>query len=226
MGMAKRIMKHGWLVAFIVIIVIGYTQRDFLFPGLFDDEHPVDPETQTVAVSPVDTPPDVGRDERLLSDRDVEASQSEMPQPMEDQGPAPDSEADLQDSDQATTDDEQLARWGRPPEQFGGNDVVKRTDRARAAFWGGDYDRAVILYQELIADYRNDPDLYGEMGNVYYAQGQWNEAAEAYYKAAKRLLERGQVSRAARLNRVIRSMDAEMADQLNRELAAVRHRNQ
>lgn len=230
MGMAKRILKHGWLIVFVVIIVIGYLQRDFLFPGLVDGEHPPEQETETVAVPSAEPPVQPEPDARPTSDRGDEVLNDDAQPAVEDQtriteAPAGGDDLDLQDTT-PQADDQQLPRWGRPPQEFGGNDVVMRTDRARAAFWSGDYDRAVILYRELIDEYDSNPDLYGELGNVHYAQGQRQEAAQAYYKAAERLLEHGQVSRAAQLNRVIRNLDAELAERLDRELAALDDRGQ
>lgn len=230
MGMAKRILKHGWLIAFVLILVIGYTQREFLFPVLFEHERAEESDTEVLALRPAEPSVEPGPDERIAESRppgEPDATgAADTSRPPAASASAPASASELQAADEQAADAEPAPRWGRPPDDFGGDDAVMRTDRARAAFWAGDYDRAIILYRELVNDFDRNPDLYGEMGNVYYAQGQWREAAQAYYEAAERLLHRGQTSRAAHLNRLIRNLDQELANRLDRELATAYNRNQ
>ena len=90
---------------------------------------------------------------------------------------------------------------------------------ARSAFWRHDYQQAEKNYQELIQLDPDDPDAYGELGNVYFSQGNWKAAGGAFYEAALRLIKSGQVDRARRLLTVIRGLDPERARELEQQLA-------
>ena len=94
---------------------------------------------------------------------------------------------------------------------------------ARKLFWSGNVQGSEKLYLELINLDKNDPDAYGELGNVYYTQGKWKQAGEAYYEAAIRLLEQnnnGQaIDRVSYLLMVIQGLDAESADKLKNKIA-------
>lgn len=90
---------------------------------------------------------------------------------------------------------------------------------ARSAFWRHDYQQAEKDYQELIQLDPDDPDAYGELGNVYFSQGNWKAAGGAFYEAALRLINSGQVGRARHLLTVIRGLDPERARELEQQLA-------
>ena len=94
---------------------------------------------------------------------------------------------------------------------------------ARKLFWNGNVQGSEKLYLELINLDKNDPDAYGELGNVYYTQGKWKQAGEAYYEAAIRLLEQnnnGQaIDRVSYLLMVIQGLDTESADKLKNKIA-------
>lgn len=91
-------------------------------------------------------------------------------------------------------------------------------NQARLAFKNGDGDRAVILYQQLSELNPDDPNAYGELGNVYYAQGKWQLAGQAYYEAASRLLQHDQHGQVQYLYRVIQGLDKESAEKLRAQL--------
>ena len=90
---------------------------------------------------------------------------------------------------------------------------------ARSAFWRHDYQQAEKNYQALIQIDPSDPDAYGELGNVYFSQGNWKAAGGAFYEAALRLIESGQVGRARHLLTVIQGLDPERARELEQQLA-------
>lgn len=87
-------------------------------------------------------------------------------------------------------------------------------DRARRAYWVGDLPAAVQAYQALLDRDPADPDVWGELGNVYYAQGRWSEAGEAYYEAARRLQARGDARQLGYLLRLIEGLAPEKAAKL------------
>jgi hypothetical protein len=90
---------------------------------------------------------------------------------------------------------------------------------ARTAFAQGNLDAAVTKYNELIELENDEADFHGELGNVYYAMGKWNEAGASYYEAAVRLIENKQMAQVGYLQRVIQGLDAERAEKLANQLA-------
>lgn len=92
---------------------------------------------------------------------------------------------------------------------------------ARIAFNQGDLATSVNAYKSLIELNNDEADFYGELGNVYYAQGNWSEAGLAYYEAATRLIEQKQLAQVSYLQRVIQGLDAERAEKLANELTEI-----
>jgi len=93
---------------------------------------------------------------------------------------------------------------------------------ARQSFWRGNTHDSEALYLDLINLDDNDPDAYGELGNVYYTQGKWKQAGEAYYEAAVRLLaakDDKTNERVSYLLRVIQGLDSESAEKLKNKIA-------
>lgn len=86
--------------------------------------------------------------------------------------------------------------------------------QARDAYWVGDYERAETLYEQALDIGENDPAPYGELGNVYFAQGDWDAAADAYLMAAQRLLAQGRVDEAKHLVLVLQGLNSNHAERL------------
>ncbi len=91
---------------------------------------------------------------------------------------------------------------------------------AREAFWQHDFTAAEDYYLQLAKQEPGNPDAYGELGNLYYQQGQWQQAADAYSKAAQRLLDQGDTYTAQHLLRVLWNLDQDQARQLEAMLKA------
>ena len=91
---------------------------------------------------------------------------------------------------------------------------------AREAYWLHDFEMAETNYQQLIQMEPDNPDGYGELGNMYFAQGQWEQAAAAYYEAGVRLLETGMVEEARQMVDVIRGLNGAQADDLEERINA------
>jgi hypothetical protein len=72
-------------------------------------------------------------------------------------------------------------------------------DAARAAYWDGRLNDAERIYLALLKRWPDDPDLFGELGNLYLAQGLDGRAADAYYAAGLRLARQGDAARANRI---------------------------
>jgi len=85
---------------------------------------------------------------------------------------------------------------------------------AREAYWLHDHQEAESLYRQLIALDPDNPDGYGELGNLYFTQGKWEEAASAYFEAGSRLARSGHIMEAENLLDVIRGLESPRANEL------------
>jgi tetratricopeptide (TPR) repeat protein len=89
---------------------------------------------------------------------------------------------------------------------------------AREAFWRRDIESAEKNYRALIDLQAENPDPYGELGNVFYSAGQWDKAAEAYYEAGVRLIKLEQYGQTMHLVSVLRGLNADRAGKLDKSL--------
>jgi tetratricopeptide (TPR) repeat protein len=114
-------------------------------------------------------------------------------------------------------------REGAPP-QASETSTQARTEAsiatARAAFARGDLQGAVSDYRAVLSETPDDPDILGELGNVYFASGQTVEAAEAFHAAALAMIEAGKDDQARALIPTIRNLAPALADDLAARLAA------
>jgi len=91
---------------------------------------------------------------------------------------------------------------------------------ARQSYWMGNALAAENIYLQL-ADIEDDnPDIYGELGNVYYTQGKWSEAGKAYYEAAVRLIDLDRKNQVDYLLRVIEGLDSASAEKLKQKISS------
>jgi predicted Zn-dependent protease len=93
---------------------------------------------------------------------------------------------------------------------------------AREAYWLREYDTAESKYLALTRLEPDNPDGYGELGNMYFSQGKWDQAATAYYAAGVRLVEQGLLEQAEELIAVIRGLNGANADDLEQKIADAR----
>ncbi len=89
---------------------------------------------------------------------------------------------------------------------------------ARQAFWARDYRTAITQYRQLINREPNNPDYSGELGNIYYAINDYNNASELYFRTAQLLLHQGQKDAAAQLLPPLNAMNRGLGDKLKRSL--------
>lgn len=104
------------------------------------------------------------------------------------------------------------------------SDISSMLSFARAAYWRGNIEESESMYLRLVNLDNDNPDIYGELGNVYYSQGKWSEAGKAYYEAAIRFIDMGlhdnkETNQLHYLLRVIQGLDAESAAKLKAKLA-------
>lgn len=86
--------------------------------------------------------------------------------------------------------------------------------QAREAFWRRDVAKAEALYSKLAEAQPGNPDLWGELGNLYFSQNKIKEASDAYYKAAEILIEEGHIRQVENLMGIIGNVDQEKAREL------------
>ena len=91
-------------------------------------------------------------------------------------------------------------------------------NQARLLHLTGNSSNAIELYQELAELYPDDPNVVGEMGNVYYLQGDWEQASLAYYEAALRLQKLRMTEQIHYLYLVIHGLDPDVAEKLREQL--------
>ena len=85
---------------------------------------------------------------------------------------------------------------------------------ARNAFNQGKFVESENYYIELTQLDNDTADIFGELGNVYYSQGKWDKAGQAYFEAAVRLIQDGDFNQVAYLQRVISGLNTEQAEKL------------
>jgi len=79
--------------------------------------------------------------------------------------------------------------------------------QARKAYWNDELDQSKSLYEEYIALNPENPDGYGELGNLLSTMGDLDSAAEMYGKAAELLSNAGNTEQAQRLQEVLSSIE-------------------
>ncbi len=93
---------------------------------------------------------------------------------------------------------------------------------ARRAFAAGDIPWAVYYYNMHLTQRSNDVRAWGELGNVYYFDGQLPESAQAYFNAANLMIDQGRARAAGQLLPAINEGNPMLAQALYGRLAAMR----
>jgi len=202
------------------------------------DEVPVEPvvadadsvaEAETAAVTSEDVPDEAAGEaagETVISQAGEEAAASTATDaagnPETSQAEQSSGDTDVSATAQAA-DRQPVAVMPPPPpapvaDAVAGSSAYGLLAAAREAYWLRDYEQAEASYQQLIQLEPDNPDGYGELGNMYFAQGQWQPAAAAYYEAGVRLLNSGMVVQARQMLEVIRGLNGEQADELEQQI--------
>ncbi len=103
---------------------------------------------------------------------------------------------------------------GSAPASAAADERDQVLSEARRAYWKGELDRAIGYYRQLTQDYPEEPDFFGELGNVFREQGEMDLAAKAYYDAAVLLVQRGEQERARGLAEAISRLSTAYEEQL------------
>jgi len=105
-------------------------------------------------------------------------------------------------------------------ERTAGKSTYELLAAAREAYWLHDYEGAENHYRLLIQLEPDNSDWYGELGNMYFSQGQWQQASAVYYEAGVRLLKDGKVLQARQMVDVIRGLNGVEVDDLENQVNA------
>lgn len=103
--------------------------------------------------------------------------------------------------------------------QAGENSTLMQ--QARQAFWARDLLRAENSYRQLIEGGQGSADTWGELGNVYYLQAKWPQAAEAYTEASLLLIDLNAVPQAMYLHHIVMRMDRQQAIRIDEKLRSL-----
>ena len=99
----------------------------------------------------------------------------------------------------------------RPPEeepyQPDADESGDLLQQARKAYWNDELLKSRSLYEKYIAVNPNNPDGYGELGNLLSTMGDLDKAAQMYRKAADILTSEGEIDQAQRLEEVLSSIE-------------------
>lgn len=100
--------------------------------------------------------------------------------------------------------------------------VIEAWAAARALYWRGDLTGAISAYEKLVQDHPDLADMPGELANIHIGQGRIDEAAGLYLETGLRLIKNSAPGCAARVAAILRSIDPEKADYLNKRIHANR----
>jgi uncharacterized protein YbjT (DUF2867 family) len=80
---------------------------------------------------------------------------------------------------------------------------------------------SVVAYKDYLKANSSNADAHGELGNVYYLTGRYQDAAQSYYDSAKLLIEQKQTERVAALLPVVAQVNPALADELAQKLSQI-----
>ena len=89
---------------------------------------------------------------------------------------------------------------------------------ARQAYWARDIAKSERLYKVITAADKTNAHAWGELGNIYYLQSRWQDAAAAYTEAAISLVEQGDMRQAMYLMQVVAPIDRKQAHRIHERL--------
>jgi len=89
---------------------------------------------------------------------------------------------------------------------------------AREAYWANELDRAVGLYSDLLKQTPDSLEYKGELANVYWKQGNAQQAATLFAEVAPKLAEQGRVTEALNMKLYVDMVNPELAKQIDAAL--------
>ncbi|MCW8827253.1 MAG: tetratricopeptide repeat protein [Gammaproteobacteria bacterium] len=227
MRLLSWIFQPVYLIFFLIIAAL-YIYRGDLFPQFRDAEQTrslVAQMEQTAAAiveenqavesivisesEPSAEPSPTKSEAALLSEQ-----QSVATQPVDDSVTKVEVEQLQPQTSGTETESNQVAIENRPPEvepSEASDSVGALWYAARKAAWGGDSALAIERYRQLTSNYPEHADGYGELGNIYYAQGELSSAVDVYRQALNIYQTSDQSGAALQLQKSIVEIETEMA---------------
>ncbi|WGZ93938.1 MAG: hypothetical protein QJT81_19465 [Candidatus Thiothrix putei] len=89
---------------------------------------------------------------------------------------------------------------------------------AREAYWANELDRAVGLYNDLLKQTPDSLEYKGELANVYWKQGNAQQAATLFAEVAPKLAEQGRVTEALNMKLYVDMVNPDLAKQIDAAL--------
>jgi hypothetical protein len=93
-------------------------------------------------------------------------------------------------------------------------------NEARQAFWARDMAKAERLYRKITKADEANIHAWGELGNIYYQQARWQDAAAAYTEVALRLVDKGDIPQAMYLQQLVSRLDGKQAQRIHERLSS------
>lgn len=113
------------------------------------------------------------------------------------------------------------AQMPPPPENpmdAGLDDALKdKWIAARTAYWKGDVEKAEELYKAIV-DESKEADVAGELGNLYFTQQRYDDAAAMFYEAGVRYLDSDNPMQAGMVMGVLSQIAPQKAGELREKL--------
>ena len=97
--------------------------------------------------------------------------------------------------------------------------------QARQRFWQRDIAGAEAQYRKLASSRAATADIWGELGNIYYLQAKWPQAAEAYTEATLRLLDGGNFPQAMFMRNIVARLDVKQLKRIDEHWQALQQAN-
>ncbi len=92
--------------------------------------------------------------------------------------------------------------------------VEQQIETARQAYWAGDMAGAERALQAALDARPDSTDLHGEIGNLYFAQARYAEAAQHYRVAGEGLIKSGRQNQVLPLVATLQAIDPQGAQNL------------
>ncbi|UJS25680.1 tetratricopeptide repeat protein [Thiothrix winogradskyi] len=89
---------------------------------------------------------------------------------------------------------------------------------AREAYWANELDRAAGLYNDLLKQAPDSLEYKGELANVYWKQGNAQQAATLFAEVAPKLAAQGRVTEALNMKLYVDMVNPELAKQIDAAL--------
>jgi len=192
---------HNVLVVLLVFLIIAIIFREPLF-GIKSSSSQQGAIEEPVASVSENT--EKKQPEKTPSEKTLEQSEPSIVEPRAG------SESLPQTINAETADDiQQREQYDfRPPDALPVEDVKNEDllQQARKAYWNEQLDLAQKFYLAYIEQDPENPDGYGELGNLLSTLGELDEAAKMYQQAADLLIKQGKPEQAEPLLEVLESI--------------------